>query len=133
MNAAARLATAATVLLATAACGGGGGKDAEQAKGPEAREVSLLRLAFEPGDLSVPAGTRVTWRNDEVIGHTVTSGPVTGVDATTGLRSGQTPDGKFDSPLATKGATFSYTFDSPGTYSYYCAIHLGMNARVVVT
>ncbi len=71
MNAVARLAAAATVLLATAACGGGGGakdaeqaKGADQAKGAEAKEVSLLRLAFAPADLSVPAGTRVTWRND---------------------------------------------------------------------
>ncbi|HEV2890855.1 MAG TPA: plastocyanin/azurin family copper-binding protein [Frankiaceae bacterium] len=122
-------AAAAALLLAAVACG----TDAEQDAKPAEREVSLLRLAFEPGDLTVPAGTRVTWHNDEVIGHTVTSGTVTGIDPTTGLRSGQTADGRFDAPLATKGATFSHAFDTPGTYSYYCAIHLGMNARVVVT
>ena len=123
------------LAVLAAACGGGGGNGASDGGDtkPKAQEVSLLRLAFAPGDLSVPAGTSVTWRNDEVIGHTVTSGAVTGVDATTGLRTGQTPDGLFDAPLATKGATFTHTFDKPGTYSYYCAIHLGMNSRVVVT
>jgi plastocyanin len=124
-----RLAAAGAALLATVACGGGGGGGGAKAE----QAVALKLLAFAPKDLTVASGTTVTWRNDEAIGHTVTSGAVTGVDATTGLRSGQTPDGLFDKPLAAKGDTFSHTFDQPGTYSYYCAIHLGMNARVVVT
>jgi plastocyanin len=120
-----RRAAAAAALLLGTACGGG----AE----PKAATVSVQGLAFGPGDLTVAAGTTVTWRNDEPIGHTVTSGTATGIDAGTGLRSGERPDGAYDAPLTTKGATFTRTFDAPGTYPYYCAIHKGMNARVVVT
>jgi len=95
--------------------------------------VSVRSLMFMPATLRIPAGTKVTWHNDEPITHTVTSGPVTGIDRTSGLRSGQRRDGRFDARLAGKGDTFSYVFTKPGTYSYYCDIHFGMNAQVIVT
>ena len=31
-----------------------------------------------------------------------------------------------------KGKTFSFTFTKPGTYTYYCDIHQGMNATIKV-
>ena len=96
-------------------------------------EVSISSLAFMPPSISVKAGSKVTWRNDEPITHTVTSGAYTGVDTTTGLRSGQRPDGLFNARLEGQGDTFTYTYTEPGTYSYYCDIHYGMNATVVVT
>ena len=126
----ARLAGAALVLLASACSGSGSAEPSARASGPQ---VSLKLLQFQPGALTVKAGTTVTWVDDEPITHTVTSGAVSGVDATTGLRSGQTPDGRFDRRLAGKGTTFSYRFTEPGTYSYFCSIHQGMNASVVVT
>ena len=114
-------------LLLAAGCGG---KDAAPL---DAARVAVVRLAFTPTELTVPAGTTVTWRSQEPIGHTVTSGEATGVDPATGLRGGEQPDGRFDAPLASTGATHSFRFTSPGTYTYYCAIHKGMNARVVVS
>ena len=95
--------------------------------------VALKSLMFMPAVLHVKAGTTVTWRNDEPITHTVTSGRVTGVDKMTGLRSAQHPDGRFNATLKASGDTFSYTFKTPGSYPYYCDIHFGMNAEVVVT
>ena len=93
----------------------------------------LKSLMFMPTALHIRAGTTVTWRNAEPITHTVTSGRVSGVDSSTGLRSAQHPDGRFNATLKGSGDTFSYTFRTPGTYSYYCNIHFGMNAEVVVT
>jgi plastocyanin len=95
--------------------------------------VHLKLLAFTPATLRVKAGQSVTWRNDEDITPTVTSGRVTGIDPTSGLRAGQAADGRFDHRLTSKGSAFSYRFSSPGTYSYFCSIHQGMNATVVVT
>ena len=63
---------------------------------------------------------------------TVTSGRYEGVDKTTGLRSEQYPDGTFNAELGGKGKTFSFTFTKPGSYTYYCDIHQGMNATIVV-
>ena len=54
------------------------------------------------------------------------------VNKTTGLRSSQDPDGTFEATLPGKGKTFSFTFTKPGSYTYYCDIHQGMNATIVV-
>lgn len=129
----------AAMAAALTACGGG--DDAASDNAPVAgsstaavagSSVSVKGLAFNPPTLKVAAGTTVTWTDDESITHTVTSGAVTGVAPTTGLRSGQTPDGTFDGRLNSKDAKFSFTFTKPGTYSYFCSIHQGMNAQVVV-
>lgn len=138
------LAVAVTLpaLLGTTACSSddGGGNGSPTGSGPSrsgpsgsGTPVSLKLLKFEPGTLRVKAGTTVTWTNGEAITHTVTSGEPIGIDKTTGLRTGQKPDGKFDAKLASTGDVFSYTFKTPGTYQYYCSIHQGMNAEVVVT
>jgi plastocyanin len=94
--------------------------------------INLSSLMFNPSTTTVQVGTTVTWRNDEPITHTVTSGRYEGVDRTTGLRSEQYPDGKFNTKLGGKGKTFSFTFTKPGSYTYYCDIHQGMNATIVV-
>ena len=124
-----RQLAAAALALAGAGCSGSS-DDSASGYGPT---VHLKLLAFTPSPVQVKAGTTVTWRNDEPITHTVTSGAVEGVDPTSGLRSGQKPDGQFDGRLGKSGATFRFRFDQAGTYSYFCSIHQGMNATVVVT
>ena len=92
--------------------------------------VHLELLSFEPGELHVAAGTTVEWVNDNPITHTVTSGSYeVGAD---GLRTSEQPDGTFDGDLAAQGDTFRQTFAEPGTYAYFCSIHKGMNATIVV-
>jgi plastocyanin len=94
------------------------------------RAIHLKLLSFEPGELHVAAGTTVEWVNDNPITHTVTSGTYeVGAD---GLRTSEQPDGTFDGDLAAQGDTFRHTFAEPGTYAYYCSIHKGMNATIVV-
>ena len=111
-------------LLGLAACGG---------TTPPRAAVHVNLLAFGPSPLTVSQGTTVTWTDDEPVTHTVTSGAVTGVDPATGLRTGQAKDGRFDGRLEGRGSTFAHRFDEPGTFGYFCEIHLGMNATVVVT
>lgn len=128
---------AGSLALTTTACGGDSmspaGGSTSAATTADATTVSLKGLTFSPATLTVAVGTTVTWRNDEPITHDVTSGTYTDVDPGTGLRSGETADGMFAGKLGTKGSTFSYTFTKAGTYTYYCSIHDGMNAKVVVT
>ena len=70
---------------------------------------------FVPADLSVKAGTTVVWTNRDDVEHTVTAS-----------------DNSFSSqPIQTDGQ-FSYTFTTAGTYSYFCAIHPFMTAKVIV-
>jgi plastocyanin len=95
-------------------------------------DVTLVSLNFMPETLTVSAGDTVTWVNGESITHTITSGTFSDVDESTGLRGSEAADGLFDERLGEEGGTFSYTFDTAGTYQYFCDIHDGMNATVVV-
>ena len=125
------------VLTTTmAACGGGGGGTAASPTtaaapapgggstaapgGPSAANTVDIRLsAFKPERLSVAAGTKVTWRQDDPGVHTVTSGTVEQEAA--GVR--EVPDGKFASGQLATGATFSQEFDAAGTFPFFCEIH----------
>ncbi|MEO9278075.1 MAG: plastocyanin/azurin family copper-binding protein [Nitrososphaera sp.] len=67
---------------------------------------------FLPLNLEIMRGTIVTWQNQDNIGHTVQS---------------QDEHGNviplFNSGLLHTGDTFSYKFDKPGVYHYFCTIH----------
>jgi len=71
--------------------------------------------AYDPQTLTVNVGDKVTWVNNGEDVHTVTS-----------------DDSSFDSGDMKHGASWSYTFTTPGTYTYFCAPHPWMTARVVV-
>ncbi len=80
---------------------------------------------FQPNPIQLQAGDTVTWRNDDLEAHTVTSG------------SNGIPDNKFNSspnfiPLITPGATFSHTFIQAGEYPYFCLLHPNMVGTVTV-
>lgn len=83
------------------------------------------QFTFYPEDLTVAAGTTVTWRNDDAVVHTVTSGSSNGTIGEA--------DGLFDSGLFAGGETFAYTFTEPGTYEYFCTPHPWMHGTVTVT
>jgi plastocyanin len=113
--------------------GSSSGQPAEQ--GTADGDVVTISLKFMPETITVKAGTTVRWVNGEAILHTITSGAWNDVNAKTGLRGSETPDGLFDyrlSPKGTEGDSFEFTFDKPGMYPYYCDIHMAMNAMVIV-
>lgn len=121
------LTATAMVGLTLAACSTPAGHDTTPGQEPT---VTTKLLDFTPDKLTVKAGTTVVWQVTDGIGHTVTTGTYTlGGD---GLRSAEEPDGVMDLPLA-KGKNVSRTFDKPGTYTYYCSIHKGMNGEITVT
>ncbi|HJP71966.1 MAG TPA: cupredoxin family copper-binding protein [Candidatus Limnocylindria bacterium] len=71
---------------------------------------------FSPPALTIAVGDTVTWTNTDDSPHTVTAG-----------------GGAFDSGNVDPGATFSFTFTEPGTYSYLCRYHEEMQATIIVT
>jgi plastocyanin len=102
------------VVLALA----GGGLALAQAGAVATAAIHVFQ--FQPGALDVRPGTRVTWRNQDDITHTVTSG-VPG-----------RPDGRFDVQLTAQGASGSATFGEPGVYPYFCTRHPSMRGEVRV-
>lgn len=97
-------------------------------------DVTLEAIAFDPDRLDVSVGTTVRWTNeDEGVAHTVTSGKPKkeGIPGLSEDKEGQ-PDGVFNAKLNDAGDTFEFTFDKPGTYIYFCAIHAPMTGTIVV-
>ena len=109
--------------LGVAACGDT--EPEQSAPAPEEVEgavVTVETFAFAPDPLVVPAGTEITFRNEDAIDHTVTAG----------TREAPEPD-RFDGELAGEGATFELTLDEPGTYDYFCRIHPGPGMTASIT
>jgi plastocyanin len=80
-----------------------------------ANAVTIDNFAFNPGTIEIPAGTVVTWTNLDTTAHTATA-----------------QDGSFNSGNLNPGQSFSFKFDTPGTYVYNCQYHPNMQATIVV-
>jgi amicyanin len=91
----------------------------DNAQASTTNQVTISNYAFSPATITVKAGTKVTWTNQDSVQHTVTmddsdaAGP--------------------KSELLSKGDSYSYTFTKAGTYEYHCTPHTYMKAKVVVT
>lgn len=94
--------------------------------------VSIVGKSFQPSMIVVAQGTTVTWTVTQGIGepHTVTS------TAEGGNAQGAAFDSRTSDPTLSKlkdnGATFQFTFNTPGTYNYSCVVHPEMTGQVVV-
>jgi plastocyanin len=75
--------------------------------------INIKGFAFQPADVTIKAGSEVTWINDDSATHTVVGN---------GFESGN---------LAT-GQTYKHTFDAAGVYSYHCGIHPNMQGKITV-
>lgn len=80
-----------------------------------ATKVSIANFAFLPATLAIAPGQTVTWSNDDGAPH--------------GLAY---KDGAAGTDVLLPGATFSRTYDKPGTFDYLCAVHPYMTGKVVV-
>jgi plastocyanin len=87
----------------------------QSAQTPAAVEVKIDNFSFAPVEISVSAGTTVTWTNRDDIPHTVVS-----------------TDKVFKSKVLDTDDKYSYTFSKPGTYPYFCSVHPKMTGTVVV-
>ena len=96
-------------------------------------DLTFQNLAnwYEPRKLSVSTGDTIVWKNDDTEPHTVTSGSGAGIASVQTNEKGK-PDGIFDSNFFAPGESWSYTFYTPGTYSYFCIIHPWMEGVVTV-
>lgn len=79
--------------------------------------VNISGFAFSPSAVTIKKGTKVTWINKDTAPHTVTS------------LSGST----LNSPTLTTGKSFSFTFNTLGTFDYQCNFHTSMTGSVTVT
>jgi plastocyanin len=81
---------------------------------PGTNEVWIRGMDFDPAVITIAAAP-ITWTNKDNAAHTVTSDDVL-----------------FDSGSIGENETYSFTFATPGSYPYHCALHSSMTAEVVV-
>ena len=70
---------------------------------------------FVPATITVAAGTKVTFVNDDDDAHTVTA-----------------DDGSWDSEGLNQGERWVHAFPKAGKISYHCTVHPFMKATIVV-
>ena len=142
-----RLALALTLgALGVASCGGDDEADEGSAREPsQPQQPSRAdsgdspavidmndQLVFEPKQIEVAAGQKVTWKNVGKVAHTVTAAKSKVADPS--LVSVPAGTKEWDSGFVGEGESFSRSFEKPGTYRYVCIPHegAGMVGSVVV-
>ncbi len=130
---------AIAAALALAACGDDSGSDTtsespapstestetesqsgENAPAPSGEAVRSEKVAisgfqYDPETVTVQAGGKVTWQNEDSAEHTATL-----------------DDGSFTTGALAEGKLKSESFKTPGTYTYFCEIHPQMKGTVEV-
>ena len=105
------------LLLASAGLGRAIAADTapDTAAAPGATIVVAREFMFAPGSLTIDAGSTVTWTNKDEEPHTVVS-----------------DSGLFRSGAIDTDQSFSFRFEKPGTYKFFCSIHPRMVGTIVV-
>ena len=75
---------------------------------------------YLPSIITIKQGQQVTWSNEDVAFHTVTSGLY------------DEPSDLFDSGHLDPEQKFIVSFDDRGTFDYFCTLHPWMAGKVIV-
>jgi plastocyanin len=82
----------------------------------DALAIRIDNFSFQPPELHLPRGRKVTWVNADDVPHLIASA-----------------DGQFrPSPALDTNDQYTLAFDRPGSYRYYCTLHPRMTGRIVV-
>jgi len=81
----------------------------------DAAQVTIDNFTFSPTPLSVAVGTTVTWINRDDIPHSIVC-----------------PALNFHSRALDTDDSFSFRFQTAGTYDYLCGIHPHMRGQIIV-
>jgi plastocyanin len=85
---------------------------------PVPGQVDIVDYDFSPNTITVKVGDRVTWLNQDAVDHWVISAP-------------GTPQ-PFDLGRQGSAASTSRTFETKGSYPYFCNLHNYMKGEVIV-
>jgi plastocyanin len=78
-------------------------------------------LAFEPSSVTIKKGDTVKWVNNKLPPHNIM------------FEDKSLSDKSHDAMMFSPGEAYEVTFDSAGTYSYYCAPHRGAGMAGTIT
>jgi plastocyanin len=86
--------------------------EAPPAAAPQTFNIEIGDNTFTPNKISIPVGATVVWTDKGQHPHTVTA-----------------DDASFDSQELHNGDTFKQTFDTAGTFPFFCKFHGGKGAE----
>ena len=85
--------------------------------------IEMINYKFEPAEVVISKGTKITWLNKDSVGHSVKSDSHPAHDLFPELNS----------PMLDLDGTFSVLFDKAGEYTYHCDPHSqGMKGKIIV-
>jgi plastocyanin len=105
--------SAATPGATTAGASGNGPAPSGEAE--RSAKVEIVEFTYGPDPVTVQAGGKVIWLNQDTAPHTATA-----------------DDGSFDTGTLERGKLKSETFKQAGTFAYHCEIHPTMHGTVEV-
>jgi len=73
--------------------------------------ISIINFAFSPANLDINIGDTIVWTNNDGAPHQIIGDSL-------------------NSPIMSKGQTFSQTFNKSGAFSYHCSIHPSMKGVI---
>jgi plastocyanin len=82
---------------------------------PASKTITMQNMSYSVVNLSVAAGTSITWSNTDTTKHTVTA-----------------DDNSFNSGDIAPGQSFTRIFSNTGSFSYHCIYHAMMKASINV-
>jgi len=78
-------------------------------------QTDIDNFTFTPQEITITRGATVTWVNDDDIPHAIAAS-----------------DKAFRSKAMDTEEKFSFKFNEPGTYEYFCSLHPHMQGKVIV-
>lgn len=85
--------------------------------------IDMKAIMFEPKNIKVSKGAKVTWTNSDSVAHYVN----------TDSHPGHTYELNMNSEVLQSGDSYSYTFTEVGIYPYHCSAHTTtMAANILV-
>lgn len=100
-------------------------------QGDHTRELKTVIEWYVPMNHDIEIGDIVTWKNNDITGHTVTSGKGIGFLGNPDIDKAQ-PDGYFESGILLPGKSWSFTFKEKGFFEYTCTIHPWVERSITV-
>jgi plastocyanin len=103
------------VAVASLGLAGAAASSGQVKAGAKTFVVTMQITGFEPQNLTVASGDRVTWVNQDLFPHTATA-----------------DDKAFDSHSIAPADTWTFVAGKPGTYTYTCIFHPNMKGTIKV-
>jgi plastocyanin len=90
---------------------------ADEVPDQNTKTIEITDFKFDPKEIAISPGTKVTWVNHDDVPHTATA-------------DGDSP--AFDSKALDTDEKYSFTFKNAGTFPYHCKVHPHMTGTVTV-